>query len=69
MEIAAVKDLFLEDAWKVSTKRILDAPDPPAKMQVDTDPIITFKVLEGYLIVTAWGDESNDEHILNPINN
>lgn len=36
------------------------------------DPIVlqpvSFKDIQGYLIITAWGDEANDEMVVNPIN-
>jgi len=33
------------------------------------DPIILQRVVRGYLIVTAWGDEAADPIVVNPKNN
>ena len=39
--------------------------DEQSKFQVETDPIVLFKVNGGYLIVTAWGDEANHDFVVN----
>lgn len=36
---------------------------------VKDDPIVVQPVNHGYLIITAWGPESFDEDVINPINN
>lgn len=33
------------------------------------DPVVLYPVKDGYLIVTAWGDEASDPIVVNPINN
>lgn len=69
LKIAAVESLFDQKAFSKSRSRIIDTIDPPAKGQVDLDPIVLLEVIGGYLIITAWGDEANDEIVLNPIKN
>lgn len=39
------------------------------KNQVDLDPIVLCRTKHGYLIITAWGDEANDELIINENHN
>lgn len=39
------------------------------KAVLKEDPIVLFRVRGGYLIVTAWGDEANDEAVVNAKNN
>lgn len=65
LTICAVESLFNEDAWKEGKQRIIGKKEIEPKSQVDLDPIVLFEVKGGYLIVTAWGDESNDELIFN----
>jgi hypothetical protein len=65
IEIAAVKSLFHSEAFAQSQERILKQPELIAKAQVDLDPIVLFKTAHGYLIITAWGDEANDELVAN----
>lgn len=65
LTICAVESLFNEDAWKQGKQRIIGKKEIEPKSQVDLDPIVLFEVKGGYLIVTAWGDESNDELIFN----
>lgn len=67
--IAAPDTMFLADAFKDSKERIVDIPEIVANFQVDIDPIVLLKVNHGYLVLTAWGDEANDELIINPLNN
>jgi len=71
MVIAAIKDLFLEDAFATTTKRIDkgEFAEPVAKQQVDMDPIVMYETNDGYLIITAWGDEANDDLVANAKNN
>jgi hypothetical protein len=33
------------------------------------DPIVLQPVKDGYLIVTAWGEEASDENVVNSVNN
>jgi hypothetical protein len=65
MKIAAVENLFHIDAFKTSKERIINTAELEAKNQVELDPIVLFETKHGYLIITAWGDESNDEIIIN----
>lgn len=65
LTICAVESLFNQDAWKEGKQRIIGKKEIEAKSQVDLDPIVLFEVEGGYLIVTAWGDEANDELIFN----
>jgi len=65
LQVAAVEELFSPDAFSKSRARILDTQELPPKAQVDTDPIVLLPVKHGYLIVTAWGDEANDELVFN----
>lgn len=46
-----VTDHKLVDGWK------LEVPDPIVLAQK------SFKGIKGYYIVTAWGDEANDEEV------
>ena len=62
--VAAVRGLFSEKAFENSEARILNKEQIAPKSQVDMDPIILHKVPGGYLIVTAWGDEANDELVV-----
>lgn len=66
IEIAAVKDLFLPKAFEKSQSRIISKQEIDATMQVDTDPIVMLKVPKGRIIITAWGDEANDEILARP---
>ncbi len=69
LEIAAVESLFSPMAFTTSRARILSTDEIEAQSQVDLDPIVLFKTLHGYLVITAWGDEANDELIFKPANN
>jgi len=80
--IAAVKEMFALEAME-NKRRIPDQAELQASGQVDLDPIVLFPVFKrrqvengrffsehnGYLIVTAWGDEANDELVINHKNN
>lgn len=66
IEIAAVKELFLPSAFEKSQQRIISQPEIQPSMQVDTDPIVMLKVPKGRIIITAWGDEANDEILARP---
>lgn len=65
LQIASVESLFNEKAWEHGKARILNRDEIQAKSQVDLDPIITFEFENAFAIVTAWGDEANDELIFN----
>lgn len=65
IEIASIKSLFSEKAFEKSNDRIIGALEIEPKNQVDLDPIVLCRTKHGYLIITAWGDEANDELILN----
>jgi len=65
IEIAAVKNMFSEKAFEKSSQRIINNAELSPKAKVNIDPIVTVKVYGGRLIVTAWGDESNDELVSN----
>lgn len=72
IEIAAIKNLFSESAFEKSTDRIIKEKkiEAVAKGQVDLDPIVLVKTYNGYyIVVTAWGDEANDELVLNQNHN
>lgn len=69
IEIAAVSELFSEEAFSVSKSRIINTPELKPIGSVESDPIILFKTRLGRIIVTAWGDESNDELVTNSSNN
>lgn len=82
VQIAAVKGLFTAESMQ-NPSRILNTAEMSARSQVDMDPIVLFPVYKneqisdsftrsthiGYLVVTAWGDEANDELIHNPQKN
>lgn len=43
-----------------------DIPEPePVRFFEDDDPIVLYKVENGYFIVSAWGPEASDENIVN----
>lgn len=68
LKIAAVKDMFSESAFLRTSERIpsnFSYPEMAAKFTVDLDPIVLCQTKNGYLIVTAWGDEANDELVAN----
>ena len=66
LSIAAVKSLFSPLAFQESNARILqNKSELEAKNKVEMDPIVLLKVHGGYLIITAWGDEANDELVVN----
>jgi len=69
--IAAIKPLFSEAAFSETDARIIKVKEieAPAKGQVDLDPIVLCEVKGGYLIITAWGDEANDELVANQVSN
>lgn len=67
--IAAVEGLFSQEAFSVSKARILNKPEISPKFEVDLDPIIMLEIPQGYLIITAWGDEANDELVVNQNSN
>jgi hypothetical protein len=71
IQIAAVKKMFSEEAFKESQARIIENEgyEPPPKNKVELDPIVLCKVKGGYLVITAWGDEANDELVVNQNNN
>lgn len=63
--IAAVEDLFDTRAFEVSRERIIGKTELQPKNQVDLDPIVLCQTKHGYIVVTAWGDEANDELVVN----
>ena len=65
LQIAAVENLFSSEAFKHSKERIINNAEIAPKFTVNLDPIVLFKVKHGYLIITAWGDEANDELVVN----
>lgn len=65
LKIASVKSLLSDEAFKESNQRIIGNIEILPKNQVDLDPIVLCKTIHGYLIITAWGDEANDELVLN----
>lgn len=65
IQIAAIKSLFHPDAFARTQDRIIGVKEIEPKFEVDLDPIVLFKVKGGYLIITAWGDEANDELVFN----
>jgi len=65
IEIASIKSLFSDKAFEKSNDRIIGELEIEPKNQVDLDPIVLCRTKHGYLIITAWGDEANDELVLN----
>jgi hypothetical protein len=66
IEIAAVQDLFIPTAFQRDSSRLGNQTNELiAKGQVDLDPIVMIKNYRGYIIITAWGDEANDELVVN----
>jgi len=64
--IAAVPSLFTAQAWARSNDRIEGNQRELSSFgKVELDPIFMLKNREGYIIITAWGDEANDELIAN----
>lgn len=51
-----IKDLELKEGYKLTKKHI-------------PDPVILQPVKNGYLIITAWGDEASDPLVVNQLNN
>jgi len=67
LQIGAVENLFLPSAFEKDSSRLgLERIEELAPTgQVDLDPIVMIKNNIGYIIITAWGDEANDELIVN----
>lgn len=66
IEIAAVRSLFTNQAFQDDTSRLGNQTNELMPTgQVDLDPIVMIKNNRGYIIITAWGDEANDELIVN----
>lgn len=66
--IGAIKPLFSEDAFESANggnNRIPGPSELGAKGQVNLDPIVLCETKHGYIIITAWGDEANDELVVN----
>ena len=61
IQIAAVKKLFDEKAFESSDARILGMAELEPLHKVELDPIVLCEVNGGYIVITAWGDEANDE--------
>ncbi len=64
--------------WKKATGLEIIAPPSKLNMEgkkieghclIDKDPIVLQPVKDGYLIVTAWGFEANDDAVKNPRHN
>lgn len=58
---APMKDFTLAPGEEIKGRRIVTKAVP--------DPVVLCAVAEGYLIVTAWGDEASDPLIQNELNN
>jgi len=58
---APMKDFTLAPGEKIKGRRIVTKAVP--------DPVVLCAVAEGYLIVTAWGDEASDPLVQNELNN
>jgi hypothetical protein len=84
LQIAAIKSMFSDMAFVNNARRIMSSAELAATAQVDLDPIVLLPLFKqtkseqqsffmsqqtGYLIVTAWGDEANDELVMNPKKN
>jgi len=69
IQIAAVEELFAPEAFEETKARVPGRAELTAKQQVDLDPIVLCETKHGYIVITAWGDEANDELILNPNKN
>lgn len=64
--IAAIPSLFRPSAFESDNTRLgNDREELEATGQVDLDPIVMLKNNHGYIIITAWGDEANDELVVN----
>lgn len=64
--IAAVPSLFRPSAFEKDKTRLGNAREElEATGKVDLDPIVMLKNNYGYIIITAWGDEANDELVVN----
>lgn len=51
-----ITGLELKEGYKLTKKHI-------------PDPVVLQPIKNGYLIITAWGDEASDELVVNQINN
>ena len=61
-QVAAPKtDFRISDREEIKDHRIVEKPIP--------DPVILFPVMDGFLIVTAWGPEASDPLVVNEIHN
>ncbi|MEK6829011.1 MAG: hypothetical protein AABY15_02710 [Nanoarchaeota archaeon] len=69
IQIAAVEGLFSPIAFQQTKARVPGIPELIPRSQVDLDPIVLCETKHGYIVVTAWGDEANDELIINPNKN
>ena len=70
LKIACVRELLHPEAFARSESRIIDnSGERPPLFEVDLDPIILIEVNGGYIIITAWGDEANDELVVNQNHN
>lgn len=58
---APMKDFTLAPGEEIKGRRIVTKAVP--------DPVVLCAVAEGYLIVTAWGDEASDPLVQNELNN
>lgn len=67
LQIAAVRNMFSPEAFSESEARIINLrPERSPRFKVNLDPIVLCNTkYKGRIIVTAWGDESNDELVVN----
>jgi hypothetical protein len=76
--IGDIPDRNLEDIEQFAQQFTIDlcklyifAPEEQFKKQVslEDDPIVAYRLEEGYVIITAWGPETNIQEIVNENNN
>lgn len=65
IQIVAVESLFSKEAFAETRDRIISTPQKASTFEVDLDPIVLCKINIGQVVVTAWGDEANDELVVN----
>ena len=69
LQIAATAEMFLGSAFSGDEGHLRIQSggweQTQATGSVDLDPIVMLRSEKGYLILTAWGDEANDELIAN----
>lgn len=68
--IAPAAEMLMDGSeWSVGRKTTDEEKRAFEEAQRVKDPIVLQPVNGGYLIVTAWGDEANDELVVNPNRN